>query len=991
MTPQAFIAKWSDANLRERAGSQSHFIDLCKVLGEKAPTDADPKGEWYAFEKGALKTGGGDGWADVWKRGCFAWEYKSPGKDLSAALKQLQYYVRSLENPPLLIVSDMERIELHTNWTNTVQEVHTLALEELADARLRQKLKWAFSETDVNELKPGTTREALTKEVAQEFVRLAQNLRDRGHDPEKVAHFVNRMVFCMFAEDVDLLPDKLFKKMLTASLEEPESFADNAQKLFAAMARKGGKVGFTQIDWFNGGVFEDDSALPLTRTDIKTALAAANRNWSNIDPSIMGTLFERGLDPGKRSQLGAHYTDPEKIMLIVNPVIVEPLTGEWEEKRVEIEKKIEQSRSARSPAARTRAFNEAGTLKTEFIERLRNFHVLDPACGSGNFLYLALKELKNIEHRVNIECEQLGLARGFPVVGPECVKGIEINPFAAELARVSVWIGEIQWMREHGFDASRNPILKPLETIECRDALLNEDGSEAEWPEADVIIGNPPFLGSKFMRKGRPATKRNPAIVGLGDRYVDQLFATHKARVPASSNLVTYWFWKGLARLAMQACDRVGLVATQSVRLGVSNAPIGNAIRSKTAEIYSAQQNDEWSIEGAQVRVAIFCFRRPSARGDGTYYLDGSAVERINADLTFGSDLLAVELLEENSDVAFQGVKTNGPFEIDAAVARSLLQMPLNPNELPNSEVVRRYAENDDVTMRDTDMWILDFTKYPSFEDASLFEQPFKIVQRVKVAREARSKGAATETLRLDKYWLMQRSRSELRKAIAPLSRVIGVPETSEHRLFRFLPSNMVFSGSLFVIAKDDDTTFGLLQSHHHDMWATGRGNRLGAGNQRRYNATRTFETFPFPEGLTPNIPAAQYANDPRAKAIAKAAARLNELRENWLNPPDLVKRVPEVCRAIPTASCPSTRRPPPTSRSARSPTSTTSGRLETWRGSTTPTATSTPPLPPPTAGRPTSPTSRSWSACSPSTRPAPQRNDSRARGVRPCGSDPMT
>ena len=480
MTPGEFISKWSDTGLRERAGSQSHFIDLCRVLGEKPPTDADPKGEWYAFEKGAMKTGGGDGWADVWKRGCFAWEYKSPGKDLGAALKQLQYYVRSLDNPPLLIVSDMERIELHTNWTNTVQEVHTLSLPELADARRRQLLKKAFSETEVEDLKPGKTREALTKEVAQEFVRLAQNLRERGHDPEKVAHFVNRMVFCMFAEDVDLLPGKLFKQMLEVSRSQPETFAANAQTLFAAMAKAGGRVGFQSIEWFNGGIFDDDGALPLTRADVEVALSAANRNWSNIDPSIMGTLFERGLDPGKRSQLGAHYTDPDKIMLIVGPVIVEPLTREWEVKRAEIESKVEQSRKARSPAARTRAFNEATTIKTGFLERLKNFRVLDPACGSGNFLYLALKEIKNIEHRVNVECEQMGLSRGFPVVGPECVKGIEINPFAAELARVSVWIGEIQWMREHGFDASRNPILKPLKTIECRDALLNEDGTEAE-------------------------------------------------------------------------------------------------------------------------------------------------------------------------------------------------------------------------------------------------------------------------------------------------------------------------------------------------------------------------------------------------------------------------------------------------------------------------------------------------------------------------------
>lgn len=170
----------------------------------------------------------------------------------------------------------------------------------------------------------------------------------------------------------------------------------------------------------------------------------------------------------------------------------------------------------------------------------------------------------------------------------------------------------------------------------------------------------------------------------------------------------------------------------------------------------------------------------------------------------------------------------------------------------------------------------------------------------MKSAREERSKGAATENKRLDKFWLMQRPRSELRSAIAKLSRIIAVPETSEHRLFRFLSSGCVFSGSLFVIARDDDVTFGCLHSRPHDIWASGRGNRLGAGNQRRYNATRTFETFPFPQGLTPNISATAYAKDPRAKAIAKAAAHLNELRENWLNPSDLVKRVPEVLPGYP-------------------------------------------------------------------------------------------
>ena len=370
MTPQDFVDKWRDSTLKESAGSQEHFIDLCRMLGEKTPGEADPQGNWYTFEKGATKTGGGDGWADVWKRGCFAWEYKGKGKDLGAALKQLKLYQGALDNPPLLVVSDMEKIEIHTAWTNMVQERHVFTFDDLIDGRRRALLKRAFSETAVEELKPGKKRADLTAEVAKEFVTLAQNLRTRGHAADKVAHFVNRMVFCMFAEDVDLLPDKLFKRMLEASESEPDHFIDNAQKLFAAMARPNGKLDFRRIEWFNGGLFDDDGALPLNRDDIKLALKAANQDWSNIDPSIMGTLFERGLDPGKRSQLGAHYTDPEKIMMIVNPVVVEPLTCEWEGVKVEIAAELAKRSNAKSAGAKTQAYNRAQSLKVAFLARL---------------------------------------------------------------------------------------------------------------------------------------------------------------------------------------------------------------------------------------------------------------------------------------------------------------------------------------------------------------------------------------------------------------------------------------------------------------------------------------------------------------------------------------------------------------------------------------------------------------------------------------------
>jgi hypothetical protein len=294
MTPHEFLKKWRNVELKERTASQSHFNDLCALLGVLDPIAADPQGEWFTFEKGATKTGGGEGWADVWRRGCFAWEYKGPRKNLDNAFAQLLQYSVALENPPLLIVSDMDRIRIHTNWTNTVQEVHDFTLEDLIDGDARDRLKRAFTEPDF--FKPAKTRQALTEETAREFAGLAQRLRDRGNEAHQVAHFVNRLVFCMFAEDVGLLPDNLFTRMLERARAKPESFVSLAEMLFGAMA-KGGAVGFESVDWFNGGLFDDGHALPVNADDIDDLLKAARRDWSAIDPSILGTLFERGLDP----------------------------------------------------------------------------------------------------------------------------------------------------------------------------------------------------------------------------------------------------------------------------------------------------------------------------------------------------------------------------------------------------------------------------------------------------------------------------------------------------------------------------------------------------------------------------------------------------------------------------------------------------------------------------------------------------------------------
>ena len=285
MTPHEFITKWRASALKERSASQEHFIDLCRLLGEPTPAEADPAGERYCFERGARKDIGGDGWADVWKRHHFAWEYKGQRADLDAAFGQLRQYALALENPPLLIVSDMLRFRIRTNWTNSVSRTYEFGLDDLADAAARDKLKWAFS--DPERLRPGETRQSLTERAAASFATVAQALRERGHDPHRVAHFVNRLVFCMFADDVGLLPDHMFTRMLEQARRAPAQFADLAGDLFRVMAR-GGRVGFETVDWFNGGLFDDDAALPLERSDIDAVLAASNLDRSEIDPSILG-------------------------------------------------------------------------------------------------------------------------------------------------------------------------------------------------------------------------------------------------------------------------------------------------------------------------------------------------------------------------------------------------------------------------------------------------------------------------------------------------------------------------------------------------------------------------------------------------------------------------------------------------------------------------------------------------------------------------------
>ena len=868
MTPNAFIAKWRASELKERSAAQEHFIDLCRLLGEPTPAEADPAGETYCFERGARKDAGGDGWADVWKRHCFAWEYKGRRADLDAAFNQLRQYALALENPPLLIVSDMARFRLRTNWTNSVSATHEFALEDLADAAVREKLKWAMS--DPERLRPEESRQALTERAASAFAALAQSLRGRGHEAQAVAHFVNRLVFCMFAEDVGLLPDGMFTRMLEQARRRPEAFAELARRLFGAMSA-GGDVGFETVAWFNGGLFDDDAALPLDAAGIETALAAAALDWSDVDPSILGTLFERGLDPDKRSQLGAHYTDRDKIMRIVEPVVVRPLLAEWEAARAGIAATLARGEAAGPGAARTRRRAEAERDFRAFLERLRGFVVLDPACGSGNFLYLALHALKDLEHRVQLEAEALGLQRSFPEIGPANVKGIEINAYAAELARVSVWIGEIQWMRRNGFLESRDPVLKPLDTIECRDAILTADGGEPEWPQADAVIGNPPFLGDRVMRGG------------LGHDYTERLRHAYRGSVPSAADLVCYWFHKASALVAEGRLARAGLVATNSIRGGRNRAVLDRIV--ERGAIFDAWSDEPWVVDGASVRVSLVCFTSKDA--GLAAFLNGAAAARIHANLTEGGiDLTRAARLAGNQSTAFLGVNKNGPFDIPGDLAREWLRLPTNPNGRPNADVLKPRIVGKDVVRRSSDQWIIDFGTSMSEAEAALYEAPFAhVVEHVRPARANNRVRALRE-----EWWRHWCPRPAMWKALAGLSRCIATPTVAKHRLFAWIDSRVCPDHQLIVIARDDDTAFGILHSRFHEAWSLRLGTWLGVGNDPRYTPTTTFQTFPFPDGLSPDVPATDYANDPRAAAIADAACRLVELRDRWLNPPEWVE-----------------------------------------------------------------------------------------------------
>ncbi|MBI4027857.1 MAG: class I SAM-dependent DNA methyltransferase [Verrucomicrobia bacterium] len=914
MTAAEFKKKWSRYTGKESAAYQEHFNDLCRLLGQPTPAEADPTGaESFCFQKrvvkdaelfnlkeegveydapdlSPLRVGEERGFADVWKKGCFAWEYKGKKKNLDDAYKQLLRYRESLLNPPLLVVCDFERYIIRTNFNGTVQETHEFTNANLDEPRVLGILRALFANPDY--LKPVRSTSEVTEKLAAQIAEVARSLqgrecvelrdartRDEVRVAQKqnlrIARFLNRIIFCFFAEDTGLLPKGIFSEITKASLDDVRFFSERLEELFRAMA-SGGSFGAHKIRHFNGHLLEEATVFELTPDEIRALAGASEADWQFIEPSILGKLFERGLDPDQRAQLGAHYTSRQDIETLVEPVLMMPLRREWTEIKRDILPRLAKGKGTAADRVRLASFQN----------KLSAITVLDPACGSGNFLYVSLQLLLSLEKEVIAFAAHLSpLRRGelgfklMPQVDVHQLKAIEINPYAFELAQVSVQIGYLQWMRDNGFLLDRTPILQTLDGFENKDALLNQTFrkkpaslkaaragehaaddtlkvyTERAWPACDVIVSNPPFLGGGKLWEA------------LGREYQQELWRVFEGRLPGFSDFCCYWFEKAREQIKDGKCKRAGLLATQGIR-GGANREVLKRIK-ETGGIFFAVSDRDWILDGATVHVSMIGFDNGEQKDR---MLDGRQVTTINANLTAHSDVTQAQLLSENVGLSIIGTKKAGAFDISDAVALLWFNLP-NPHGLPNSDVLRPWVNGSALVQRRHFQWIIDGGTDMKLEEFSLYEQPYKhVLAHVKPERDK-----SNEPSIVARWWLMARPRPEFRSAIVGQHRYLATPRVSKYRIFLWVPSIFIPDDGVFTFARSDDCFFGLLHSHFHEVWSRAQGTQVRERESGfRYTPTSCFETFPFPQ------PTAE-----QKAAIAAAAKELNELRERWLNPPE--------------------------------------------------------------------------------------------------------
>lgn len=927
MTPsqiEDFIARWTDAEGgQERANYALFLSELCDVIGAPRPDPAGASSDFndYVFER-AVKDPLDDGAVahrriDLYKRGCFVLEAKQsrliPGgrktlpdsEDLfrqpqpqprgrrSAARSwdtlmlnakaQAERYARCLPAahgwPPFILVCDVGHvIEVYADFTgqgkNYAQfpdrQGFRIYLEDLRDDAVRARLRAIW--TDPQSLDPTKRAARVTREIAQRLAAVSKALEQDQHPSEQVAMFLMRCLFTMFAEDVELLPKGSFRDVLQRCETDPGKFPPMVEQLWTAMDE--GSFAYAleaQVRRFNGEFFKDRTVLRLGRAEISELRAAAEADWREVEPAIFGALLEQALDPTERRQLGAHYTPRAYVERLVVATVIEPLRDDWREILATVEKLIGQGDR-----------NKAITVVKKFHDVLCNTRVLDPACGTGNFLYVALELMKRMEGEVLDVLSALGGQEAFATleghtVDPHLFLGLEVNPRAAAIAELVLWIGYLQWhFRTKGAPPS-DPILRAFKNIVKRDAVLEWDGYPVpkvvageetyphprlpDWPTAEFIVGNPPFIGGKDIR------------ARLGAGYAEALWAAHP-KMNDSADYVMYW-WDRAADILTRSktkLRRFGFVTTNSISQVFQRKTLERWLSAKKPlSLVMAIPDHPWTKlakDSAAVRIAMTVAQKGrhdgllrAVIGQAKLETDEPEIDladtkgRINADLTIGVDLAQCAPLKANYGLCSRGVSLHGAGFIVTPQEAQALGLGRRPGL---EQHIHPYRNGRDLAARPRGVMVIDLFGLTIDDVRARFPEVYQhLALRVKPERDLNNRISYR-----DKWWVFGEPRSEIRKALSRTKRYIATSETSRHRFFAFIDSNILADNMIVEVALEEPYFIGVLSSSTHTAWSRSAGGWLGVGNDCRYSKTRTFDPFPFP--------AATQAQQQRIGAIAE-------------------------------------------------------------------------------------------------------------------------
>jgi hypothetical protein len=902
-----FITRWSEARGgAERANYQMFLSELCEALNLPRPDPAshETASNDYVFERGVSRRES-EGVAstlriDLYKRGCFILEAKQSRASqrddqptlfktaeatstaaaegrwdvlMRNARKQAEDYAFRLPAdhpaPPFIIVCDVGYVfEVYADFSGSGRAYghfpdrkgFRIRLEDLRRPEIVERLKAIW--TDPQSLDPSRHAARVTRQIAERLAAVSRRL-ERNHPPEEVAHFLMRCIFTMFAEDADLLPRGQFTALLEDCLDGPDSFAPLLRDLWKRMDEPVYENRFfsgfkTHLRYFNGGLFHDARAFPMTQEEIGELLAASRHDWRYVEPAIFGTLVEQALDPAERRQLGAHYTPRSYVERLVEVTVMEPLRADWNAAQLKAGDAKERGDVAEAVAA-VRAFHHA----------LCTTRVLDPACGTGNFLYVSLELMKRLEGEVLEALAELGETEtiGLEEVDPHQFLGIELNVRAAAIAELVLWIGYLQQHYRNRSEHPAEPILKAFGNIQQKDAVLTWDGypelqfemrdgvavqvfpnaRRPEWPEAEFIVGNPPFLG-----KG--AAMRGP----LGDAYVEALWTAH-SWIDQSTDLVMYW-WDRAAELLIgkkPVLRRFGLVTTNSLTGVFNRRTLERHLKAKApVSVIYAVPDQPWtkaSAESAAVRISMTVAMAGSHDGRLDQAVHESGIEtddpliiyeqhagRIHADLEVGADVAGSKALLANEGIACNGMMLAGQgFVLSASEGAYLAE-----GDAAAGELIRPFLNGAELVRSQRGRSVIDAF---GLDDTSLRQRHPAIyqhlLQTVKPERDLNRREAFRR-----RWWVFGEPRRTFRPALENLPRFIGTTETSKHRLFQFIDAKFLVDHMIIAIAFADGASLALLSSKVHVTWATRAGGWLGVGNDPRYSKSRCFDPFPFPD-----------------------------------------------------------------------------------------------------------------------------------------------